>query len=168
MNNDPYTTPSAPLEVKSKEYERNHEYVGFWPRFGAFFIDGLLLVAITWPLSYLIYGWEFLTSDRFLIGFADFILSFLVPAIAVILFWVHKLATPGKMLIKAKIIDAKTGGPPTIGQFIGRYLAYNISLLPIGLGYLWVAWDSRKQGWHDKLAGTVVVRPVGNNSKRSF
>jgi uncharacterized RDD family membrane protein YckC len=164
MNNDPYTTPRASLEVNSEDYEYNYKYVGFWPRFGAFLIDALLLVAITWPLSYLIYGWEFLTSEQFIVGFADFILTYIVPAMAVILFWVRYLATPGKMAIKAKIVDAKSGGPPTIGQFIGRYLAYNISLLPVGLGYLWIAWDSRKQGWHDKLAGTVVVRPITRNN----
>lgn len=168
VHSNPYVTPSASLQVKSKNYEQDHKYVGFWFRFGAFFIDALLLIAITWPFSYLIYGWEFLTSDRFLVGLADFIFNYAVPAIAIILFWVHKLATPGKMAIKAKIVDAKTGGSPSIGQFIGRYLAYNISLLPLGLGYLWIAWDSRKQGWHDKLAGTVVIRPISNNNKRIF
>ncbi len=38
-----------------------------------------------------------------------------------------------------------------------RYLAYFVSLVPLGLGYLWVALDKRKQGWHDKIAGTVVI-----------
>ena len=46
----------------------------------------------------------------------------------------------------------------SVGQSIGRYLAYFLSTLPFGLGLLWVAWDPKKQGWHDKLAGTVVVR----------
>lgn len=165
MNNDPYATPNASLEVKNQDYGYDYEYVGFWPRFGAFLIDALLLVAITWPISYGIYGWEFLTSEHFIIGFADFILSYVAPAVAVIVFWVHTLATPGKMAIKAKIVDAKTGGSPTVGQFIGRYLAYNLSLLPIGLGYLWIVWDGRKQGWHDKLAGTVVIRSMKDNNR---
>jgi uncharacterized RDD family membrane protein YckC len=99
-------------------------------------IDALLLVAITWPILYVIYGWDFLTSEHFIIGFADFVLSYIFPAVAVIVFWVRKSATPGKMAIKAKLIDAKMGGSPTLGQFMGRYLAYNISLLPVGLGYL--------------------------------
>ena len=39
-----------------------------------------------------------------------------------------------------------------------RYLGYYVSAIPFGLGLLWVAFDPRKQGWHDKMAGTVVVR----------
>jgi uncharacterized RDD family membrane protein YckC len=39
-----------------------------------------------------------------------------------------------------------------------RYLAYFVSIIPLFLGVLWVAWDKKKQGWHDKLANTVVVQ----------
>jgi len=88
----------------------------------------------------------------------DFIMSWVFPPVAVIFFWVAKQATPGKMAILAKIVDAKTGSAPTIGQFIGRYFAYFLAGLPLGFGIIWVAFDGRKQGWHDKLAGTVVVR----------
>lgn len=52
------------------------------------------------------------------------------------------------------IVDVKTGNAASTGQLIGRYLAYYVSLLPFGLGFIWVAFDERKQGWHDKLAGT--------------
>ena len=60
------------------------------------------------------------------------------------------------------IVDARTGKAPSKGQLIGRYFAYYLSLLPLGLGFLWIAWDQRKQGWHDKIAGTVVIRPEGH------
>lgn len=56
------------------------------------------------------------------------------------------------------IVAAGTGEKPTTAQFIGRYLAYYISILPLFLGLIWVGIDKRKQGWHDKLAGTVVLR----------
>ena len=82
------------------------------------------------------------------------------PFIATISFWVYKQATPGKMTIKVKIVDAKTGGKPTLQQFIIRFLGYFVAVLPLGLGIVWVAWDSRKQGWHDKMAGTLVVKEV--------
>ena len=39
-----------------------------------------------------------------------------------------------------------------------RALACFISLVALGLGFIWIAFDSEKQGWHDKIAGTVVVR----------
>jgi uncharacterized RDD family membrane protein YckC len=41
---------------------------------------------------------------------------------------------------------------------IGRFFAYFVSIFPACLGFLWIAFDRRKQGWHDKIAGTVVVR----------
>jgi len=36
-------------------------------------------------------------------------------------------------------------------------VGYFIAFLPVGLGFFWIIWDKRKQGWHDKIAGTVVV-----------
>jgi uncharacterized RDD family membrane protein YckC len=62
------------------------------------------------------------------------------------------------MVVGAKIISAKTGEKPTTGQFVGRYFGYILSALPLFLGFLWAAWDPKKQTWHDKLAGTYVVR----------
>jgi uncharacterized RDD family membrane protein YckC len=89
----------------------------------------------------------------------DFVVSWVLPAIAVIIFWKYRQATPGKMAISARIVDVQTGGAPTTQQLIVRYLGYFVSTVPFGLGLLWVAFDARKQGWHDKMAGTVVVRP---------
>jgi uncharacterized RDD family membrane protein YckC len=62
------------------------------------------------------------------------------------------------MLLSLRIVDASTGGKMSVGQAIGRYFAYIPSMLVIFLGFFWIGWDSRKQGWHDKLAGTLVVR----------
>ena len=134
------------------------EYVGFWPRVGASLIDTVLLGIIVWPILTAFYGESYWMSEHFVQGPMDFLLSWVFPAVAVILFWAAKQATPGKMAVSAKIVDAKTGGSPSTGQFIGRYFSYYLSALPLGLGFVWVAFDDRKQGWHDKLAGTVVVR----------
>ena len=82
-----------------------------------------------------------------------------MPAVGVILFWLYKQATPGKMAVAARVVDARTGNPISVGQAVGRYLAYFVATLPLFLGLIWVAFDPRKQGWHDKLAGTVVIRP---------
>ena len=134
------------------------EYVGFWPRVGASLIDTILLGIIVWPILTVFYGESYWTSEQFIQGPMDFLLSWVFPAVAVILFWLAKQATPGKIAISAKIVDAETGGRPSPGQYIGRYLAYYLSIIPIGVGFIWVVFDERKQGWHDKLAGTVVVR----------
>jgi len=135
------------------------EYVGFWLRVGAAIIDTLLMMVIVAPLVTWIYGPAYWLSDAFIRGPADFVLNWVVPAIAVILFWVYRQATPGKMAISARIVDAKTGGKPSTGQLIGRYLAYYVSIIPLFIGLIWVGIDKRKQGFHDMLAGTVVVRP---------
>ena len=134
------------------------EYVGFWSRVGAALIDTLLLLIICGPLLMWIYGADYWLSAGLFQGPADLLINWILPAIAVVLFWMYRQATPGKMAISARIVDAKTGGKPTTGQLIGRYFGYYVSIFPLCLGLIWVAFDARKQGWHDKLAGTVVVR----------
>ena len=150
-------------------------YVGFWLRFIASVIDSFLVLLIVLPLVQVIYGGDQSQSDLlsdprqillkdplgFLIkGPLDFLISWIFPALAVITFWIYRSATPGKMFIGAKILDSTTLEIPTKRQLIGRYFGYYLSMLPLipPLGMLWIAFDRRKQGWHDKLAGTVVVR----------
>jgi uncharacterized RDD family membrane protein YckC len=143
------------------EQNEEFEYVGFWPRLGATVIDSILLSMVVYPLLYTIYGNQYFTDDRFIAGGGHFLVRYVLPAIAIIAFWVYRSATPGKMAIRATIVDAKTLLRPSKAQLIGRYFAYYISAIPLGLGFLWIIRDPKKQGWHDKLAGTVVVRPVG-------
>ena len=136
-----------------------YEYSGFWIRFGALLIDIVILIAITFPMLYMIYGETLYYSEDFILGGADFMISYVMPFVATILFWMYKSATPGKMVVKAIIVDAKTGNAPTIKQSIIRYFGYIVSTIPLCLGFIWVCWDSKKQGWHDKMAGTVVIHP---------
>jgi len=144
-----------------KDLSKEYEYAGFWIRVWADIIDTLILAIIIAPLLTLIYGesyWEQPIDKISIKGFYDVFLNYILPAVAVICFWTYKSTTPGKMAIKAKIADAKTGEEISVTQAIIRYLGYFISSIPIGLGLFWIAWDSRKQGWHDKIAGTVVIR----------
>ena len=134
------------------------EYAGFWSRTGAALIDGILLLLITMPILISIYGWEYLEAEDLVMGPADFLISWVLPALATVLFWLYKNATPGKMAIKAQVVDAQTGHSISVGQAMLRYLGYFLAILPLGLGIFWVAFDSRKQGWHAKIAGTVVVK----------
>ena len=135
------------------------EYAGFWIRVWAALIDTFLVVLITTPILGALYGWDYgrQVSD---IPFrpTEFLITWILPAIAVIVFWRYRSATPGKMVIGARIVDAKTGEPPSLAQLVGRYLAYFVSTAPFCLGLIWVGFDRRKQGWHDKLASTVVIR----------
>ena len=133
-------------------------YAGFWPRAGAQIIDGILIMAVTSPLLVMIYGREYWESLDRVTGSADLLMSWIFPVVAVIVFWQVRQATPGKMAIGAKIVDARSGEKPTLTQFIVRYFAYYVSIVTFMLGIIWVAFDRRKQGLHDKLARTVVVR----------
>jgi uncharacterized RDD family membrane protein YckC len=145
--------PQAPLDADE------FEYVGFWARVGAAMIDTVLVLIVCVPLVTFVYGRTYWTSEALLQGPADFLINWLLPAIAVVVFWIYRQATPGKIAIGARIVDAETGSKPSTRQLIVRYLGYYVSMLPLMAGIVWVAFDPRKQGWHDKLAGTVVVRP---------
>jgi uncharacterized RDD family membrane protein YckC len=151
------------------------EYAGFWIRFVASLIDSILVSLTISPLASAIYRSSAydnisLTNDpaQMLSALNAQLwspasgLSFILTAIAVIVFWIYKSATPGKMIVGARIVDARSGGPLTTGQCIGRYLGYYVSLFALCIGFLWVAFDPRKQGFHDKLAGTVVIRARRN------
>ena len=137
-------------------------------RVGAALIDSLLIALCTMPFLYWIYGDAYFTSEAMFSGTMDCLLSWVAPPVAIISFWIIRSATPGKMAFRAVIVDAETGGKPNRGQCVGRYFGYFVASLPLFLGILWVAFDARKQGWHDKLAGTVVIRepkaPVAFNA----
>lgn len=137
------------------------EYVGFWARVGAALIDTVLIMMVTAPLLTAIYGTAYWDGGALIKGPTDFLLSWVFPAVAVIVFWITRQATPGKMAVAARIVDADTGQPIGRRQAVIRYLGYYVAMLPLFLGIFWVAFDSRKQGWHDKLANTVVVRRKG-------
>ena len=135
------------------------EYVGFWARVGASIIDTILMLVIVAPLLTYFYGGAYwMGAFGFIAGPADVLLNWILPAIAVVVFWIYRQATPGKMAISAKIVDATTLGKPSTGQLVIRYLGYYVSLIGLCLGFIWVGIDARKQGWHDKMAGTVVIR----------
>ena len=134
-------------------------YVGFWRRVGASLIDTLAVLAVILPVLVAVYGTNYFSmAQGGLAGPVDFLVQVVFPAVAVILFWKFRGATPGKMLVSARVVDAKTLGPLSNGQAIGRYFAYFVSMLPLMLGFIWVAIDKRKQGFHDKLAGTLVIQ----------
>ena len=135
------------------------KYVGFWKRTVAVLVDTFLIILVTLPILIWVYGIEYLNNEHMEKGSFDFIIKYVFPTIAVILLWKYYQATPGKMIFKATIVDAKTGGKPTLKQWIIRYLGYFVSLLPFGLGYFWVAFDKKKQSFHDKLANTLVIQP---------
>lgn len=132
-------------------------YAGFWVRAAASIVDSIILALIVGPIIYAVYGAAYLDVEGMIAGPTDFLLTWIFPAVAIVVFWIYKSATPGKMMFKLRIMDEGLGRDATAGQCVIRYIGYYVSMLPLFLGFLWVMWDDKKQGWHDKLARTVVV-----------
>ena len=133
------------------------EYVGFWKRVFATLIDSLVVIAVFVPVALAVYGTQYLQFNAAgKTQVFDWLMNGLL-VVAIIVLWRYRGATPGKMLVSARIVDADTLGAPSTGKLIGRYFAYFVSTIPLCLGFLWIAFDKRKQGWHDKLAGTLVT-----------
>jgi uncharacterized RDD family membrane protein YckC len=145
-----------------------YQYAGFWVRVGAALVDTLLIMLITIPLLIVSYGfdtyWQAAQNGDFL-GLGEIIISWVLPIAATIWFWLKMQATPGKILFSLKVLDEKTGQTITLKQSVIRYLGYFVSTLVVFLGFIWIAFDPKKQGWHDKMAGTVVVRDYGMDVK---
>lgn len=114
----------------------------------------------------MVYGDLTLANEEFRfspLGYADFLINYTLPFIATVLFWYYKSVATREMALNIKIVNANDGGKLSVGQLIGRYFAYIPAMLVFLIGIIWVAFDKRKQGWHDKLAGTVVIIKKKNN-----
>lgn len=139
------------------------EYAGFWLRVAASLIDTVWLCLIVYTLLALLVGPQAMLPDAPYTPLR-FLLEWLLPIALVIGFWLFRSATPGKMLLKLKVVDAQTLGPVPMPRLLLRYAGYYVAAAPLALGLLWVGWDARKQGWHDKLAGTLVIRVPENSA----
>lgn len=71
--------------------------------------------------------------------------------------WVRFAATPGKLLLGLRVVDAQTFEKMTRRQATKRFFSFILSAAPLFLGFLWSNFNKRCQTWHDKIAGTVVV-----------
>ncbi|MEM9281962.1 MAG: RDD family protein [Verrucomicrobiota bacterium] len=171
-------------------------YAGFWIRGLAHIIDSIIITVLLVPVILLVYRDEIrsyaapsdsgaLSSayalDRVLSSPLGYVLQYGLPAIAIILLWKAKSATPGKMLLRIVITDTEGNRKLSMKQCVVRYLGYAIPMvpffffaaakafessvffalglvfLPLTLCFFWIIWDRQKQGWHDKLARTLVI-----------
>jgi len=142
-------------------------YAGFWRRALALLLDSLLFVVLTTPLLYIVYGQEYFSwsnqnTSLQVYGVMDFLITKVLAAALLVSFWHLAAATPGKQLMHLKVLDAQSLQRITVLQGLIRVAAYLVSALPMYLGFIWVAWDKRKQGFHDMIAKTVVVYEEDN------
>jgi uncharacterized RDD family membrane protein YckC len=155
MNDNRFETPTADL---GSSQTSDMKYAGFWIRVVASIIDTIWQVIVFGGLAWLFFGEALLSDDPFAGGIGMIIFQYILPFIIIVAFWIYYGATPGKMALGLKICRADNGGKATAGQCIGRYFGYLLSMIPMGLGFIWVAFSKRKQGWHDMLAKTVVLK----------
>lgn len=94
----------------------------------------------------------------------DQLIQFCIFSTIILYFWFKKQATPGKRILSLKIVDEKTLGKPTKKQLVLRIFCYLLSIIPMFLGILWIAFDPKKQGWHDKIAKTLVIKDKTSNA----
>lgn len=137
-------------------------YAGFWERFGAAIIDGIILWVIglvvglvlnqprqTYSTGTSFYVYYFTTSNY----------------ISIVLNWLYYAlqesgpgqATVGKRALGIKV-TAMDGGRISFGQATGRYFGKILSTIILFIGYIMMVWDAKRQTLHDKLAGTLVVK----------
>lgn len=122
------------------------EKAGFWIRVAALLIDGVVLSVI---------GNILLGGDTVRSGGVTTLLGLAYYAY----FWTAsgKGATLGMRLMKIRVVKTD-GSPLTVGDALVRYLMLIVSFVALFIGVIWVAFDANKQGWHDKVAGTYVVK----------
>lgn len=140
------------------------EYAGFFRRFGAMLIDSIFFFTLSTlvQLAFAIPGYiSFNVDDGHISmdGGASWLEQLILAAITIVM-WVKMFGTPGKLLLDCQVVDAETGKAITWSQAVIRYLGYFVSFIPFGLGFFWIIWDRRRQGFHDKLAKTVVLHEV--------
>lgn len=138
----------------------NGEYAGFWIRVAASLIDTVVFVLVfSLPLT-IIYGTEYWITGELVLGVWDFLLTHLIPIAITVWFCIPYLGTPGKMALRLQVLDAHTGQAISTPKAVSRYFGNYLSAIPLLLCLIGVGIDKKKQGLHDKLAGTVVVRSL--------
>ena len=151
-----------------------YQFAGFWRRFVAYMIDGFIIMvvfvilAIVAGVAYFagamsgdsqswIAQW---TNPERMGSFGLSISAFYLLLYMIYFTYFHGLngRTPGKSLLGLQVVTAD-GSPLSFGIAFLRSVGYLVSslLFTVPLGFIWIVFDKKKQGWHDKIAGTVVI-----------
>jgi uncharacterized RDD family membrane protein YckC len=134
-------------------------YAGFWVRFLALLLDGIVLGLLTAALSPLAGPQVTFTNNEFQWHATGNAVGTLVGLVYFIGFWAWRGQTVGMMPFNMQVVGVVDGQKIDVVRGLLRYVGYIISAIPLLLGFIWAAFDARKQGWHDKIASTVVIRP---------
>ena len=138
------------------------DYAGFWVRVGAYLIDFIVLLLIQIPIVLISGVSVFDVEAQQSFGFLDVLSLFIGIAYFVGFEGSSKQATPGKMAVGVIVTD-ETGGRISYPRAFGRYLGKIVSALVLLIGYIMIGFHEKKQGLHDIMAGTYVVRGTPGN-----
>ncbi|MBI2208264.1 RDD family protein [Candidatus Woesearchaeota archaeon] len=130
------------------------DYIGFGIRFIAAAIDSIIFFIAFWIIGRFFIYLPFSLIKITLISIA---VNIIAEAIYEIFITSKYGGTVGKLLMKCKVIDSK-GNNISISDSVIRYFSKWLSTLALGIGYLMIIWDNKKQGLHDKIAETTVVK----------
>jgi uncharacterized RDD family membrane protein YckC len=133
----PAVAAAAPVSPPVLPDTLSYPRAGFWERMAAGFLDTVLLCI----LSVLVGGMP---------------LGLIVALAYFTGMWAWRGTTIGGIVLGLKVARVD-GQPVTFAVALVRALAAGFSAIVLFLGFLWIAWDPEKQGWHDKIAGTVVI-----------
>lgn len=132
------------------------DYCGFWRRFAANSLDGIILGILYRAINELLRAIASLSGTAYP-GFSEWMLC-------AIIFWVYMIwlkgyrgATPGYYALGIRIISIN-GTHVNVKQILIRIMSSFFSAIPFGLGYIWITIDANRQAWHDKIAGTYVIK----------
>jgi len=142
-------------DAEHVKYKRQ-DYCGFWRRFAANFLDGTIL-GIAYKLVKTVLLAIASLSGTAYPGFSKWMLCTIIFWTYMIWFKGFKGATPGYNVFGIRIISIN-GTQVSIKQIIVRVISSFFSAIPLGLGYIWIAVDANRQAWHDKIAGTYVIK----------
>jgi uncharacterized RDD family membrane protein YckC len=99
----------------------------------------------------------------------DLLIQTTLSGAAIVFFWRRYSRTPAMYLLRMSVVDATTGGKPSLRQYIVRYIAGLFAVMPLMLGFFWIIFDRRNQAMHDKIANTLVLRkPIWKKSEGFF
>lgn len=146
----------------TEESAKKVTVVGFAPRLLAALIDGALVGFLSFMLAFVI-GLIAIFSNLFNVGQDSSVLELLTVACLLVFslvyyvgFWTNDGQTMGNTIMGLKVIRID-GSRLSAGRAFLRYVGYIINAILFSIGFIWAAFDSKRQGWHDKLAGTLVV-----------
>ena len=147
--------------LKQKGSVVNASMASLGLRCGAFLIDyilTLLIPAVTLILAVYIKRQWFANTFAFVLVIIGYLATAALIYFNLIYFYVHNGQSLGKSFIGLRVVR-QDGAPIDYRTAIIRHVVgYPLSVICLGMGFLWMFWDQKQQGWHDKLAKTLVIK----------